>query len=305
MNRIQPFISIIIPTYNRPAQLKSCLESIACLDYSVERFEVVVVDDGSRMCLEPIVSPFRRQMQLTFLVQRNSGPGVARNNGTAKAKGRLLVFTDDDCMPAVGWLAALAARFVQTPDHAIGGRTMNALPENPYSAASQAIMDFVYAHYNADPDHARFFASNNLAVPADRFRLVGGFDRGWRLAASEDRQLCDRWLHSGYRMTYAPEAVVFHAHALTLGGFWRQHFNYGRGAFRFHQGRARRGSGPFGFELRFYTKLLGYDFLYKNTRILPMLAVWQLANTVGFFSEMSKFQNRRAAMTGEQSDCPR
>ena len=60
------------------------------------------------------------------------------------------------------------------------------------------------------------------------------------ITTSEDRELCDRLLFSGYRMIYAPEAVVYHAHALTFCAFWRQHFNYGRGAFRFYQTRGRR-----------------------------------------------------------------
>jgi glycosyltransferase involved in cell wall biosynthesis len=287
------FFSIVIPTRNRPAQLKACLESISRLDYPADRFEVIVVDDGSQTSLERVVSPFREQIDLTLFSQRNSGPGIARNHGAGKARGRLLAFTDDDCMPAADWLKALAARFAGTPDRAIGGRTLNALPGNPYSSTSQAIMDFVYAHYNANPDHPRFFASNNLAMPADLFNSIDGFDRGWPLAASEDRELCDRWLQYGYRMTYAPEAVVYHAHSLTLSGFWRQHFNYGRGAYRFHQVRAQRGQGPFKPEVRFYMGLLHYSFLQKYTRLLPILAMWQLANTAGFLCEMIRSRNRR------------
>jgi GT2 family glycosyltransferase len=287
MNEIQPFISIIIPTYNRPAQLKTCLESIACLDYPADRFEVIVVDDGSHTPLEEMVFPFRGKIELTLLSQPNSGPGVARNSGAMRAKGQLLVFTDDDCRPAVGWLKKLASCFAETPDHAIGGRTLNALAENPYSVTSHAIMEYVYAYYNVDPNHARFFASNNLSMPADLFNAIGGFNAGWPVPASEDRELCDRWLHQGYRMTYAPEAIVYHAHSLTFRTFCRQHFNYGRGAFRFHQRRARRGRGPFRPELRFYSALLGYPFLKQcGLRVLPILLLWQLANTAGFLWEM-------------------
>ena len=85
------------------------------------------------------------------------------------------------------------------------------------------------------------FRANNLALPEDRFRAIGGFDTIFPLAASEDREFCDRWLHHGFQMTYAPEAVVYHARALTFRSFWRQHFKYGRGAFHFHQVRARLG----------------------------------------------------------------
>jgi GT2 family glycosyltransferase len=287
MNEIQPFISIIVPTYNRPAELKTCLESIACLDYPADRFEVIVVDDGSHTPLEEVVSSFRGKIELTLLSQPNSGPAAARNNGAMRAKGKLLVFTDDDCRPAVTWLKKLASCFAKTPDHAIGGRTLNALAGNPYSATSHAIMEYVYAYYNVDPNHARFFASNNLAMPADLFNAIGGFNNGWPLAASEDRELCDRWLQQGQRMTYAPEAIVYHAHSLTFRTFFWQHFNYGRGAFRFHQTRARRGSGPFKPELQFYSDLLRYPFFKEyGLRVLPILLLWQLANTAGFLWEM-------------------
>jgi glycosyltransferase involved in cell wall biosynthesis len=94
MNEMRPFISIIVPTYNRPAQLKTCLESIASLDYPADRFEVIVVDDGGETPLERVVSPFRVKIDLTLLSQPNSGPAVARNSGALRAKGKLLVFTD-------------------------------------------------------------------------------------------------------------------------------------------------------------------------------------------------------------------
>jgi hypothetical protein len=56
-------------------------------------------------------------------------------------------------------------------------------------------------------------------------------------------------------MTYAPEVIVSHAHVLTLRTFWQQHFNYGRGVFRYHRARARRGSGFFRSDLALYARL--------------------------------------------------
>jgi hypothetical protein len=93
-------------------------------------------------------------------------------------------------------------------------------------------------------------------------------------------------------MTYAPEVIVYHTHALTLRTFWRQHFNYGRGAFRFHDLRARRGSGRFRQELKFYTRLpylLGQALLQEPGRriffLLALMLVWQGANATGFLWE--------------------
>ena len=80
-----------------------------------------------------------------------------------------------------------------------------------------------------------------MAMPVNLFRVIGLFETTF--TTSEDREFCDRSLYNGFQMIYAPEILVYHAHALTLGTFWRQHFNYGRGAFYFHRVRAQRGQG--------------------------------------------------------------
>jgi glycosyltransferase involved in cell wall biosynthesis len=287
--------SVIIPTYARPGQLRSCLGSLTRLEYPRERFEVLVVDDGSPEPLERVIEPFRGRLNLTLLRQPNGGPGSARNTGAARARGRFLAFTDDDCWPAPDWLCRLEARFAQAPGHLIGGRTLNRLTGNLYAAASQLIVDAVYAFYNRGPGTARFFASNNLAVPTDRFRRIGGFDGAGFPFASEDRELCDRWLHRGYRMTYAPEAVVLHAHPLTLARFCQQHFAYGRGALRYQRVRARRGSGRLRQDLKFHARLpallrgpLAQLPLGQALAVVPLLGLWQLANAAGFFYEASR-----------------
>ena len=291
-----PFFSLIVPTYERPAQLASCLDALARLDYSPERFEVIVVDDGSVVAPASVVEQFRDALDVRLYSQKNSGPASARNFGAEHARGAVLAFTDDDCEPDPLWLRALAARFARTPDRIVGGRTLNALPLNLYSETSQTIIEVVYAHFNADPEDARFFASNNLAIPAGRFRELRGFDETFK--TSEDRELCDRWLARGLRMTYAPEAVVRHSHNLTLRSLWRQHFGYGRGARRFHHARATRGEGRFKPDMDFYLKLLrASSSQTRKTRAaqLTALLLWsQLANTTGFFYERLRPDQRNA-----------
>lgn len=290
MTHEQPFFSIIIPTYNRPERLANCLQSIAQLNYPPNRFEVIVVDDGSEMPIEPVVTSFGKQLNLTAIAQQNSGPANARNTGATRARGKFLVFTDDDCMPAPEWLKTLEVRFKTAPDCLVGGRTLNALPDNLYSTASQVLIDFLYEYYNADRNRSSFFASNNLALPAERFHALGGFDTTFPLAAGEDREFCDRWLQHGYQMIYAPEAQVYHAHKLTLYAFWRQHYNYGRGAFCFHQVRARRNMERIKVEpLSFYFNLLKYPFSQGASQpalaIATLFMLSQIANVSGFFWE--------------------
>ncbi len=286
----EPFFSIIIPTHARPARLASCLQSLVRLDYPHDRFEVVVVDDGSETPPRSVVDDFRDRFDVVLLTQSHQGPATARNTGAARAKGQFLAFIDDDCEPDSQWLKALVLRFAETPDCAIGGRTLNTLHDNPCSTASQMLVDYLYDYYNTSSQKAVFFTSNNLALPAERFRTIGGFDATFSRAAGEDREFCDRWLYRGFQMIYAPEAVVRHSHFLGYRTFCKQHFNWGRGAFLFHQVLAKRNQGRLKFEpVRFYLNLLRYPFSQGQTErhllLAMLLLVSQGANAAGFFWE--------------------
>ena len=287
----QPFFSIIIPTFNRPLQLTHCLQSLARVNYPPNRFEVVVVDDGSVGPAETVVSSFSNRLDITLITQPHSGPAIARNKGAAHAKGKFLAFTDDDCTPAPEWLKSLALRFNGTPDAMIGGRTLNVFLQNLYSAASHFLIEYLYSYYNVNSDQARFFTSNNLSLAAGRFHSIGGFNTLFPDAAAEDREFCDRWLRHGFRMIYAPEVLIYHAHRLTLRSLCRQQFNYGRGAFRFHQLRAPRRINDFRLEpLSFYVNMLRYPLAEipgaKKYLILALIVLSQKTNAAGFLWEM-------------------
>ncbi len=279
------FFSVIIPTYRRPDALRASLAALARQDFPHDQYEVIVVDDGSDTPLEPLIHSFQGLMTVRLLRQRNAGPSAARNKGSHYANGRFLAFTDDDCHVAIDWLSRFAERFERNPNQLLGGQTINALTQNPCSSASQLILDAVYAHYNANPDRARFFASQNMAMPLDRYRQLGGFDT--RFQTSEDRDLCDRWAASGLPLTYVHSAVMFHSHAMTLARFFRQHFHYGRGAHRFHLARAKRGAGDFEVDSGFYVECLIRPFTTAKglwaLQLFSLLMVWQVANTLGFF----------------------
>lgn len=216
---------------------------------------MIVVDDGSPQSLDEVVQPFRDRLHLTLIRKPNGGPASARNAGAAVARGRFLTFTDDDCRPAPDWLRKLEARCEETPDHMIGGRTVNRLARNPYAIAGGIIIDTVYEHYNERPEPVGFFTSNNMTLSTERFRQIGGFDAEFFTAASEDREICDRWLTLGYKMIYAREIVVYHVHLLRFRSFSIQQFTYGRGAMRYHQLRALRGTGRLSRDLQFYLRL--------------------------------------------------
>lgn len=285
----EPFFSVVIPTYNREEKLARCLNSVAGLDYSPDHFEVIVVNDGGA-APATLAGYLGRDPEVRLINQKHSGSAAARNTGAAQASGEFLAFTDDDCAPDTQWLTALAQSLRTWPDHLIGGRTLNALPQNVFSTASQLLASYVYSYYNRNPNDAHFFASNNMALSAERLRAFGGFDSTYTRTAAEDRDLCDRWRYHGYRMTYAPDAVVHHAHDLTLRAFWRQHFNYGRGARQFRYARSLRHQKPIRLEPPpFYTNMLRYAFAHPGSHrpvVLALLLILsQAANAAGFFYE--------------------
>jgi glycosyltransferase involved in cell wall biosynthesis len=287
-----PFLSVIIPTFSRPRQLDACLCKLAEQTYPRDQFQVIVVDDGGTYSLDALVKSYKQTLDISLIRQQNSGPAVARNQGAAAARGVLLVFTDDDCLPDARWLEAFAKRHCQAPLAFLGGAVVNYFVENSWAVTSQLILDSAYSFYNRDPDDAQFFASNNIALPAGGFRDVGGFSPAFR-TASEDRELCDRWRWQGHHLVSVPEAVVEHAKELQLGSFVRQHLNYGRGAFQHHRERARRGSVRFSREIFRYPVF--YLTLLKSLTRLPfrraiqvsaLLVLAQAVNAMGFLFEI-------------------
>ena len=278
--------SVVIPTFNRPLQLRECLNGLAMQDFPQTAFEVIVVDDGGAVRLDGLADLSRSRLSIVVLRQENSGPASARNLGARHAKGRFIAFIDDDCVPAGDWLRRLSENFGEGSDGLLcGGHVRNGLPENVYSAASQILLEVVYV-WQHHADAPRFFTTNNLAVSAQRFLKCGGLNPLFRV--SEDREFCDRWVHKGGRLKYVPEAVVFHKHDLSFRAFVRQHFSYGGGGYRFYWLRAQRGWGRLRVDLRFYMRLLHVTVKgpYRR-RLLTLGAVLmsQFANVCGYFWE--------------------
>jgi GT2 family glycosyltransferase len=285
-----PFFSIIIPTYARPTQLAVCLRSLQNLDYPRDRFEAIVVDDGNDTSLDAVLASFNERLPVSLLRQAHAGPATARNTGAARARGRFLAFTDDDCTPAPNWLRTLATRLAAAPTHAIAGQTVNALPNNLYAATSQLFASFLTSSLNVVPNHGGFWTTSNLAVPADTFRALGGFNPTLPFAGGEDWELCSRWLAEGHRICYAPEAVVYHAHHMNLRTFWLQHFHYGRGRFRVQCLRGqnnwqprRRSVWSVGRQLLRYFRQ--HAPLWQVPFLVGLVAVSRVADNSGVFWE--------------------
>src|SRR5918998_5105397 len=96
-----PFVSVIVPVYNDQEDLVLCLEALENQTYPKDRYEVVVVDNGSKESIEPVVSRFT-----CASAAREDRPGTyaARKNGLRLARGEIIAFTDADCIPTPQWL---------------------------------------------------------------------------------------------------------------------------------------------------------------------------------------------------------
>jgi GT2 family glycosyltransferase len=274
---------VIVPTRGRPRQLARCLDALGRLDYPGP-FEVVIAADGHEPGLEEAAARYGGRAPVDLVYQSQAGPAAARNSGAERARGRFLAFTDDDCSPDPSWLAQLSRQLERSPDAVVGGHTVNALIGNLYSSASQLVVDALYHHYRPGKVGG-FFTTSNVALAAETFRSLEGFDESFPFPGGEDRDFGDRCLERGLRLIYAPDAVVRHFHELTLRSFLRQHFTYGRGAAYFHRARVRRGLGRITVEPRFYGLLLRMPFARHGLRGVPLAslaALSQIAYAAGF-----------------------
>ncbi len=281
--------SVVIPTLDRPEYLRRSLDSLIKQRFPKGRFEVIVVDDGGTIPAQDVVAAFHQRMCITVCRQERAGPAAARNAGTVKARARYIVFMDDDCRADPEWLRELETAFATgTCRSLLGGCIVNAAPDNVFSEVSELILTVLRDYSRPEPGGMYFLRAANLAAIAAEFRGVGGFDVSFFTA--EDRELCDRWLHGGGSLVYVPNAKIAHLKQLSFRGFCRQHFLYGKGAFRFHRARRARKSG------RFHAKFLIYYVLVFRAAFTPtpsavlakllLLLIWQVVNTAGFLSEM-------------------
>lgn len=259
------------------------------------QFEVIVCDDGSRQPIQEALASTLAALTDRFSVrvirQENRGPAAARNRGAAEASGRYLAFTDDDCRPERDWLERLLGHFAVHPHALVGGGLRTSAGSDRYARATQAIMDFVYAEQERHKG-LRVFSTSNLALPAAGFQELGGFSLTFRRAAGEDYDLCARWFSGGGEMTYAPDAVVAHDHALSLGAYWLQHFTYGRGLLQLRQRLRRKGISVRAGSLpgSFHLRLIASPVLRTGPRgaaCAALIGLAQAATAVGVLAELA------------------
>lgn len=226
--------SFVIPTYNNKENLINSLEALAYLDYPLEAFEVIVVDDGSSDGLIPAIADFQRRISMkTVRLQRdaNSCRSRARNRGWKIASGAVVVFVDSDIIIQPDYLKQLDRYFTSADDCMVIGTRINALakvhPRNiadgslfeaiKFSPEGYEALDYRYMTFSAQsfngraiPDAWLHAYSCNLAAPRRWLAASGGFDEhivDWGL---EDVELAYRLSALGLHLNINPHLVVVH-----------------------------------------------------------------------------------------------
>jgi glycosyltransferase involved in cell wall biosynthesis len=301
-----PVVSVVIPTYDRPAALDACLAGLVAQTLPATQFEVVVVDDGGSVELGDSLDRHRSALSISLTRRPHAGPAAARNAGAALARGDLLTFTDDDCVPDPGWLAAMVAALGRSPGSLVGGRTENALSANSSSEASQAVIAYLYAEALRRTGELPFVTSNNLALERELFDAVEGFDTSYPDAAAEDRDFSARCKALGRSLVYEPTALIRHAHPLDPRSLLRQYVAYGRGARRLSGSPGRAYEGPGVRSPRFYAGiLLGPYRRYTPRRaaaVSSLIALTQIGTAIGYASRGGRADASPVRKMGQEHD---
>jgi GT2 family glycosyltransferase/glycosyltransferase involved in cell wall biosynthesis len=250
----KPEISVIIPTYNRCAVLASCLAALEQQSLAKERFEVIVIDDGSTDCTERLCQGLSMSFPLVYLRQSNAGAGAARRSGCEAARGKYLLFFNDDTLAGPELLAEhlRAQREYGQQKYAVLGDF-----RYPVHARKRALTcflatrPFLFPQVNMKPGFyqgSAYFIASNLSVRRQAVLEVGSFDPCFRVA--EDTELGVRLEQKGYRIRYHPQAFAWHDHlTFTAADLLNRARAYAPAdllLFKKHPRLLTSGAGPFG-----------------------------------------------------------
>lgn len=196
---------MVIPTRGRVELLERCLQAVCSQTLPTRNYEVIVVDDGGDHETRAMMSRWTRRRTRenlpTFqfvVLPLQSGPAIARNRGWRQARGQIIAFTDNDCVPEADWLqAGLAAMAADVAG--ASGRIVVPLREHP--------TDY---ELNAAGLRGAEFATANCFYRRAVLDDVGGFDEHFEMAWREDADVYLTLVERGYPLAHAPDAVVVH-----------------------------------------------------------------------------------------------
>ncbi len=215
-------VSVVVPAYNSEDTIERCLEFLINQNY--RNYEIIVVDDGSKDNTAKVVEKYmRRHKKIKLIKQKNSGPAAARNRGAKKARGRIILFTDSDCLADKNWIKNMVEPFSDKNVAGVSGtyRTLN---------KEKLIARFV--GYEIEKRHEKmaksetidFIGTFSAGYLKNIFFKFGGFDTKFRKASGEDPELSFRIAKAGYKLIFNKKAFVYHPHVDNLKSYLKQKF---------------------------------------------------------------------------------
>jgi glycosyltransferase involved in cell wall biosynthesis len=265
-----PRYSVIIPVYNRPQEIAELLESL--VNQSFTDFEVIIVEDGSTITSKSVYEQYSSRLSMQYLVKPNSGPGPSRNMGFAHARGDYFVVFDSDCLLPPHYFHAVENFLKREPVDAWGGPDRGMKDFTPLQQAMAFTMSSLFTTGGIRGKSERGFQprSFNMGFSRQVYEKTGGFqfDR-----FAEDIELSIRIRKMGFRTALIPDAFVYHKRRATLGEFFRQTSNFGKGRAlisRVHPGEVKP---VHWFPFLFFAGLVSVPFL---SLFFPAIAKWLL-----------------------------
>jgi GT2 family glycosyltransferase len=207
-----PLVSVVVPTSDRCKLVVECVEHLLRQAYASDRYEVIVVDDGSRDATSRRIQTLRAgqsEIVIRYLRQPRRGAGAARNAGLEHARGELICFLDDDALAPPQWLTAVVEGAARHPDAGCLGGPVRPLFERrpPPTCAVHELAGMRLDHGMADTEVDEVWGCN-MTVRRAAVRTTGRFDE--RLAVAEDWDWGRRLRAAQGRIVYLPEAWVWH-----------------------------------------------------------------------------------------------
>ncbi|MCI0438043.1 MAG: glycosyltransferase family 2 protein [Chloroflexi bacterium] len=205
-------VSIVIPTHNRRELLSDLLMALSHQTFPAEKFEAIVVVDGSTDGTHEMLKDLRVPYRLRMIDQPQSGVAAARNNGAREAEGDILVFLDDDIVPN----ARLLDEYLLVQRNGQSGVVLGQLVPGAESERNgwNKYEDYLLRkHYKAvangaRPPAGRRLYSGNFSIRRDIFLRHGGFDE--KFGRGEDVELGFRLEQDGVSFSYNGRASVVH-----------------------------------------------------------------------------------------------